>query len=115
MDIGFDFSMKGIALTINSKRLAVGVLALSLLTITAYPSDAQRAPVDSASSVCRRDKAEGLAGKKRISDARARRITGASIVRQIRPGQAVTMDYRQERVTIETDPKSGRIVRAYCG
>ena len=56
-----------------------------------------------------------MTGKARVSDAEAQQITGATIVRQIRPGQGVTMDYRKERVTIETDPKSGRVIRAYCG
>lgn len=64
---------------------------------------------------CRRDAADALVGKDRLSDAEARRLTGASVVRQIQPGQGVTMDYRQERVTIETDPKTGKIVRAFCG
>ena len=43
------------------------------------------------------------------------RITGATVVRQIEPGQGVTMDYRQERVTIETDRRTNRILRAMCG
>ncbi len=51
----------------------------------------------------------------RISDAQAMKLTGATTVRQIRPGQGVTMDYRLERVTIETDPKTGKILRAMCG
>lgn len=42
-------------------------------------------------------------------------LTGATIVRQIKPGNPVTMDFRQERVTIETDEKTGKIVRASCG
>jgi hypothetical protein len=25
------------------------------------------------------------------------------------------MDFRQERITIETDPDTGKIIRAYCG
>jgi hypothetical protein len=50
-----------------------------------------------------------------VTDAEAKRLTGATIVRQINPGDAVTMDFRQERITIETDRKTGRIVRAYCG
>jgi hypothetical protein len=58
---------------------------------------------------------ERLFGMDRISDAQAMKLTGATIVRQIRPGQGVTMDYRQERVTIETDPKTGKILRAMCG
>jgi len=65
--------------------------------------------------ICNRAAAEALTGKRRISDSRAKRLTGATIVRQIRPGQGVTMDYRRERVTIETNPKTGRIVRAMCG
>jgi len=65
--------------------------------------------------VCNRAAAEGLIGKRRISDNQAKRLTGATIVRQIKPGQGVTMDYRRERVTIETSPRTGRIVRAFCG
>ena len=107
--------MKGPALTAYSKRLAVGVLSFSILAISVGPSDAQRTPAGNAPGICRRDAAEALVGKNRITDAKARRLTGASIVRQIRPGQGVTMDYRRERVTIETDPRSRKIVRAYCG
>jgi hypothetical protein len=42
-------------------------------------------------------------------------LTGATIVRQVKPGDPVTMDFRQERITIETDPDTGKIIRAYCG
>ena len=69
----------------------------------------------SAAGMCKPEAAEGLVGKSRLSDAEAMGLTGATIVRQIKPGDAVTMDYRQERVTIETDPASGKIVRAMCG
>ena len=58
---------------------------------------------------------QALTGQNAIGDAEARRLTGASLVRQIQPGQPVTMDYRLERVTIETDSKTGKIVRASCG
>ncbi|WP_225906388.1 I78 family peptidase inhibitor [Ensifer canadensis] len=56
-----------------------------------------------------------MAGKDRISDEDAKQITGATIVRQLQPGDPATMDFRQERVTIETDPATGKIVRAMCG
>lgn len=36
-------------------------------------------------------------------------------MRQIAPGQPVTHDYRDNRVTLETDPASGRVLRATCG
>lgn len=77
----------------------------------------QSGPVAAAPKpgVCNPSAAEALTGKRRISDRRAKRLTGATIVRQIKPGQGVTMDYRQERVTIETNPKTGRIIRAMCG
>lgn len=77
----------------------------------------QSGPVNAAPKhgVCSRAAAESLTGKHRISDRRAKRLTGATIVRQIKPGQGVTMDYRRERVTIETNPRTGRIVRAMCG
>lgn len=97
---------------------AAGVLALAALTLAACQSDAQQPPMGTAPGLpgaCSEDAAETLAGKARISDAEAQQITGATIVRQIRPGQGVTMDYRRERVTIETNPKTGKIVRAYCG
>ncbi|MCR4520596.1 MULTISPECIES: I78 family peptidase inhibitor [Bosea] len=100
------------------KLLAAGVLSLAALTLAACQSDAQQAPMGTAPGLpgaCSEDAAETLAGKARVSDAEAQQITGATIVRQIRPGQGVTMDYRKERVTIETDPKSGRVIRAYCG
>lgn len=65
--------------------------------------------------VCDRSAAEALAGRDRITDAQAKQLTGATVVRQIKPGDPVTMDFRQERITIETDPRTGRIVRAFCG
>lgn len=86
------------------------VLALASCQSTAQPPQEGAAP-----SPCRPDAAEALVGRARISDAEARQATGASLVRQIGPGQPVTMDHRRERVTIETDPKTGKIVRASCG
>lgn len=77
----------------------------------------QSAPVTAAPKpgICNPAAAEALAGKRRITDNRAKQLTGATLVRQIKPGQGVTMDYRRERVTIETNPKTGKIVRAMCG
>lgn len=68
-----------------------------------------------AGGACRPDAAEALAGMERLSDQQAMQMTGATLVRQVAPGQPVTMDYREDRVTIETDPATGKIVRASCG
>lgn len=104
-----------VALTLNSRLLTAGTLVLAIFTIVASQGVTRHAEAAGGAGICRRDAAEALTGKKRITNAQAKRITGASIVRQIKPGQPVTMDYREERVTIETDPKTGRIVRAFCG
>ncbi|MBN9074444.1 MAG: hypothetical protein J0H34_23140 [Rhizobiales bacterium] len=73
------------------------------------------AAAKSKPGICNRAAAEALSGKRRITNNRAKRMTGATIVRQIKPGQGVTMDYRRERITIETNPRTGKIVRAFCG
>ena len=54
-------------------------------------------------------------GKTKLTDEEARQRTGATLVRNIAPGQPVTHDFRDNRVTLETDPTSGRIVVATCG
>lgn len=70
---------------------------------------------DQGDGLCRAEAANALAGKKRVDDAAARQLTGATIVRQVRPGDPVQQDLVNTRLTIETDPKTDTIVRAYCG
>jgi hypothetical protein len=68
-----------------------------------------------ASGACNAAAAQRLLGQLKPSDADAMRLTGATIVRQIAPGDPVTHDLRDNRVTIATDPASGRVVGATCG
>jgi hypothetical protein len=96
------------------KSLATGAAVLATLGLAACQSPTPPTSGGPAGA-CRPDAAQALVGKAAVSDAEARRLTGATLVRQIQPGQAVTMDFRQERVTIETDTKTGQIVRAACG
>lgn len=77
------------------------------------PPDAN-AQVDAPAGPCRSSDAAALVGRGRISDDEAKRLTGATLVRQIAPGDPVTSDFRVERVTIETDPATGKIVSASC-
>lgn len=37
------------------------------------------------------------------------------MVRMVAPGQPVTMDYREERVTVTVDPATKKVVQASCG
>ncbi|NTE89909.1 I78 family peptidase inhibitor [Agrobacterium rubi] len=59
--------------------------------------------------------ARALVGKPKPTDEEAKQRTGATIVRQIAPGQPVTHDYRDNRVTLETALTSGRVVGGTCG
>jgi hypothetical protein len=59
--------------------------------------------------------ARALIGQPELTDEEAKQRTVATLVRQIVPGQPVTHDYRDNRVTVETDPTSGRVVGATCG
>jgi hypothetical protein len=68
-----------------------------------------------ASGVCSASAAQRLVGQVKPTNADAMRLTGATVVRQIAPGDAVTHDLRSNRVTLETDPASGRVVGATCG
>ena len=59
---------------------------------------------------------EALIGRRRnaATESLALHLSGAGIVRWIRPGQMVTMDYRPDRLDLSLD-RNGRIVRATCG
>jgi 8-oxo-dGTP pyrophosphatase MutT (NUDIX family) len=58
---------------------------------------------------------QSLVGKAKSTDAEAMTLTTSTSVRQIEPGQPVTHDFRDNRLTIETDPASGLVVAASCG
>lgn len=68
-----------------------------------------------AAGQCNSEAAQGLVGKEKPTNAEAMQLTGSKTVRQIQPGDMVTQDFREDRVTIETDPASGLVVRATCG
>ncbi len=98
----------------NTRLFSVTTLMLAT-TVVAACQTASQGSGDAALGICRPDAAQSLQGLSRMTDDEARQRTGATIVRQIAPGQGVTADYRQERVTIEIDPKTEKIVRAVCG
>ncbi|MBE1202714.1 I78 family peptidase inhibitor [Aminobacter carboxidus] len=93
-------------------RLAAGVATTMIVLAGCQNEPAVGQPT---SGICDGTAAESIAGKDRIADDEVKRLTGATIVRQHKPGDPATMDFRQERVTVETDPATGKIVRAFCG
>ena len=65
---------------------------------------------------CDADAAKGFIGKPATAanvDA-ARAATGAKTVRSLKPGQAMTMDYRPDRANVMQDAK-GNIEKITCG
>lgn len=93
-----------------SAPLIVAGVALALSACSADGSATSTAAVP-----CNAEAAGGLVGKPKPADGEAMQLTGAKTVRQIQPGDMVTQDFREDRVTIETDPASGLVVRATCG
>ena len=94
----------------NLKPLIIAAALLALAGCTASGT----APT-SVAGACDPDAVQRLVGQVKPTDADAMRLTGATIVRQIAPGQPVQQDYTDARVTIETDPATGRVMRATCG
>lgn len=74
------------------------------------------APLPGPVTECRADAGQRFVGTPLTgrTTERARRATGAKTVRTIRPGVAVTMDYRVDRLNVEVDDK-GDIVAVRCG
>lgn len=93
-----------------SAPLIVAGVALALSACSADGSTTSM-----AAAPCNAEAAQALVGKPKPADGEAMQLTGAKTVRQIQPGDMVTQDFREDRVTIETDPASGLVVRATCG
>ena len=96
----------------------IGLTAFALAGCTATVSDPGQA-VPQAGAIqplaCDLSRAEGFIGKPGDAVAEdARAAAGATSVRVIRPGQAVTDDYRVDRLNLETDD-AGIVVRVRCG
>ena len=64
---------------------------------------------------CVAEQASALVGQFNLTEAQIKQKTKAQIVRMVQPGQPVTMDYREERVTVTVDPASKKVVQASCG
>jgi Peptidase inhibitor I78 family len=78
---------------------------------------AAQAPMPRPPEATCREAAASFALGQRYSDRlarRARRESGAGVVRRIEPGQAYTMEFRADRLNLEVGPR-GRIRAVRCG
>ena len=65
---------------------------------------------------CNADKAQFAMGQP-YSDAlaeQARVASGSGVVRRLKPGQIVTMEFRADRLSLETD-ETGKVIAVRCG
>ena len=95
------------------------IAAISMLATGACmtPVDAENPPVAGASGHrCDASPAQGLVGRQATTElgTRALELTGARTIRWIQPGQAVTMDYRADRLNIKLDAQN-RVEGITCG
>ena len=84
---------------------------LAACTTTTHVAPMQGDPVARA---CRPEDAGKLVGRATLDDAQIQQSTGAELIRRIAPGDAVTHDFRENRITLAID-SAGKIVQATCG
>ena len=99
----------------SKSMLTAGIAAMLLAGCETTPP-AATPPADGPGAMCNADKGQSFVGKT-ADDATVeniRKATGAGSVRVTKPGQPVTMDYRVDRVNIETDDNK-IILSVRCG
>lgn len=104
---------------LHRSLLLPGLLVLAACASPAPPPtvDAPPPPMEATpATACNADAARAFIGKDATEanvDA-ARAATGAKTVRSLKPGQAMTMDYRPDRANVMQDAK-GNIEKITCG
>jgi len=78
------------------------VLWVSPLLLAACATAAPPPPVDGSGGVCRKDGLAVFAGRPATAEVGAEimRVSGARALRWIGPGMMVTMEYREDRVSV---------------
>ncbi|TWH99736.1 peptidase inhibitor I78 family protein [Luteimonas cucumeris] len=74
------------------------------------------APVDDAKKVCDASKVQSLVGQTASQDVvdKAKADSGSGTTRVIKPGEMVTMDFQDDRLTLEVD--DGNVIQSVrCG
>ena len=97
-------------------RMRIGVLALALSGCATVPAESEPVlPVHGAGR-CDAVAAQKLVGQTATADlaAEALRLSDAELMRWLRPGQMVTMEYREDRLNIQLDEQN-RVIAIRCG
>lgn len=64
---------------------------------------------------CIAEEAKRLIGQSGLTQPQIQQKTQAKTVRLVQPNQAITMDFRSDRVTVVVDPKTQKVIQASCG
>lgn len=101
------------------RTATLGLTALALSACTAMEPEPQPAPPPSSASAddpCGAQQFKDYIGKVAAGpvETRIREQVGDQRVRVYGPDDAVTMDYRSDRLNVETDA-AGKIVKVRCG
>ena len=100
-------------------RMVAGALMM-MTSACMTPADGGEAPLPvhgvTPGYRCDASGAQGLIAQQATQElgARALQLTGARTIRWIRLGDAVTMDYREDRLNISLDSRN-RVERLTCG
>ncbi len=97
------------------RTLTGGLMLMAMGCTTVPPSEGEEPPVMGGGS-CNAQRVQDLVGRPATTElgTTARDRSGAARVRWIRPDDAVTMDFREDRLNIHLDAR-GRVVRFACG
>ena len=99
--------------------LRIAFVAAPLIAACSTVSPAEpEIPVrgETSGHACRNSELDRFVGREATSGlaAELRRASGAKTVRWVRPGMMVTMDYRNDRLTVRVNERN-RVVSANCG
>ncbi len=101
-----------------AKVAQAALLALTAACTTAAPAEEDDVPVHGVTPGyrCEPGRAQHLVGRPADSAlaAEAQRLTRAAVVRWLRPGDIVTMEFREDRLNIELDERQ-RVRAIRCG
>jgi hypothetical protein len=98
-------------------RRLVTLAPLVLVACSTVPAEGAQAPTRSdAGHVCRDEGLSSFVGRERSSEVGAEllRRSGAKILRWVPKGSMITMEFREDRLTVYLDA-SNRIERVNCG
>jgi hypothetical protein len=95
-----------------------GILTMTMACASTTPPEGEP-PTESGNpgaAACDASKAQHLVGQAGTEElaAEAKRLSGASTVRFLRPGQIVTMEYLDSRLNVQVDEQN-KVIAIRCG